>query len=318
MEININTTQVAFFEFNNSEDNFTANAHFTNTFTDLIERFFNISNLFGDRLIKYRSSGNDIPFSFCIKFTSNVEPLVLSGKVLNNEDFQNVLIALKFSIISYLEKFLDGLPTSNALRLSYAYSHSAEISILKYHSHTRKNIFSDCLISFRDFFDSKNKYYEQVLRLDKYEQFVHLKDVDQIDDVRLWNLNENELEQIINFYSDLVLNGKYFEIKEALANIFSGRPTVEYLTLHGRKNQIADTFYQLYVNGKVETKNLSSYKDWVNVRFRVKYGNETGILKSSLNEVFKGKNVVSKNKRLLLPEFLKYYIRRKKSTPKTD
>ncbi|WP_378958569.1 hypothetical protein [Pedobacter jamesrossensis] len=142
--------------------------------------------------------------------------------------------------------------------------------------------------------------------MDRYDQFVHVKNSQHIDGVKLCNLTPKEFEEIIDFYSNLAAYGSLDEIRFSLASIFDGKPNIDFLVLNGQKNQLADSFFQLYKNDKVDAENATVYKDWVNARFRVMVKGKVEFLKPTLTEIFKSKNKPTKNKRLTLPDFLKY------------
>ncbi|MCZ4245839.1 hypothetical protein [Pedobacter punctiformis] len=304
---------VAYIEVNNSLDSFIAKAHFSNSFKDIAERFYIIYHMLSRRYFDARNmSVNAVKYEITF-ISSNLEisPLKFVGVIQDADDLLSFLRVMKINLMDFINVFLEFMKASKILRLLYAYELSTKETITKY-PNLANTIIQDCLNDFLKFFHDKIVYYEKVLRLDSYDQFIHLKDPDRIEDVKLYNLNENEFNQIVDFFSTLVLYGQHSEVKEELANIFSGRPRLDYLTLRGQKNQIADIFYQLHKNEKVDAKNIVTYKYWINARFRIASEGKIDILRPTLDEVFKGKGVVTKKKRPTLPEFLKYHIVKKK------
>lgn len=302
-------SQVSYWNVNNSESDFIATAFFSNSFTNIIERFYTVSNLLGTRNYHYFINGGKSPFRYKVTFDSNenLDPIDLSGNLHSQYEFPIVLEEFTVSLIDYLSKFLDTMPISNALRLAYAYEHSATMSMLKYQSQLETNIYSDFLKNLQVFFKARVVYYEKLLRLDKYDQFVHVKNSKNIDGVKLCNVNTKQFEEIVAFYSNLVAYGGLGEIRFSLSSIFDGKPNIDFLVLHGQKNQLADSFFQVYKNDKVDVENATVYKDWVNARFRVMVKGKVEFLKPTLTEIFKSKNKPTKNKRLTLPDFLTYF-----------
>lgn len=300
---------VAYIDLNNALDEFIATANFSNSFKDIPERFYNIFILLSDRYSAVYETQN-VLLHYDIKFISNdldTSPFRLTGMISSYEELTSCLYKMKISMMDFLDTFLEKLMPSKILRLLYAYEISTKDTITKYNLSSTKNVITDCFRDFLKFFNDKIFYYEKLLRLDKYDQFVHLQEYKSIDGIRLHNLNDTQLDEIIVFYSGLVIYGELKDIKASLKDIFSGKPTVDYLVLRGQKNQLADTFFQLYKNGKVLSENALLYKEWINERFRVLVKGEIELLKPTLIEIFKSKNKPPKSKRILLPKFLTYF-----------
>lgn len=307
--------RLSFLELKNLTGQFVVNLHLKESYYNIPQCYYYITNSFDLKASDYFDSDNILrpyPYKVSVFTITGLPDKVLEGYVNSINDIDNVNNDLTFLFIEFVNSFLKTSKPNQALRHCYYFQDSIKDALSSKASKTLKT-FHDFLIEFSSFVEHKMIFYEKLIKLDNYDQFIRLKQPLLNDSVILWKLSEDELSEIADFYLNIISLSKgqinRDLMKAILIEIFNGNSEIDYLILTGKKYQIADTFLQLYKNGKIRSKTRADFVNWVNNKFRLVEGDQYSYIGNALDDLLKkGRGQPALKKRLNLPGFLDYYL----------
>lgn len=306
--------RLSYFAIENTSNQFIGNLYFKESSYNLPERFYHVLCALGQKAFDYFYSGDtshSYQYTISVFGINGSRDKVFEGVIHSLGDLHDVIKGLTVLFLDYVILFLKVYKPNIALRHCYHFHDSIKEAMI-FETSNRNNVFKDFLENFLELIQQKIIFYERLIKLNQYDQFIRLKQPLDNDAVVFWKLSENELTEIAEFYLGIIspLKGQSDKnlMKNILIEIFNGKSQIDYLILEGKKYQIADTFLQLYKNGKIRCKTKADFVNWVNNKFRLFQNDQFGYIGSALQDLLKGNGQPPTTRRLYLPSFLDYYL----------
>ena len=272
--MDIRNNPVNFFEVNNSENSFQCVIHYDSDLYVFTRSFYKILVLLADRYVVFQqlNTTEELKFKYEVYTQSGSEDnkLLDSGRVSDmislEKAFENIYLSLKVFVLCKLRE----MPQVMALEQAYHLQFELKESYRHHEPQIFDTIFYPVIQQWNFGFVYLINYFEKLLQLEKYKQFVHLKNNEVDEQVHLTGVTPSEIDEIVEIFSKLSIFGNEEDNKLTLRNFFLGKPdVVEYVVLKGLQKEIAHIFISLFKDHRFSTTKKRQLADWVKRKFRV-------------------------------------------------
>lgn len=303
--MDIKNNPVNFLEINRNEDSFRCVIHYHCELYTFTRNFYKILVILADRYVVFHQKNANRNFEYKLYTQSQNEDYqsLEIGRITDmvglEKAFENIYLSLKIFVLDKLRS----MPQAEALEQSYHLQYELKESYRHLEPQIFDTIFYPVIQQWNSGFVYLIDYFEKLLQLEKYKQFVHLKDNEVDEQVHLTGLTPSEIDEIVEVFSELSIFGNEESNKLTLRKFFLGKPdVVEYIVLKGLQKEIAYIFISLFKDHRFSTTKKRQLADWVKRRFRVINNDKISLFG---DEAFRSKSQETVFKRINL-SFLDY------------
>jgi len=229
--------------------------------------------------------------------------LIHSGEILEGRDLEIEFENLQIEVRIFISEFLLNLSNTDALKQVYNLYYGIKGSFKVSDKELNKTIFYSASKHLQDALLVQCEYYEKLLNLEKYTQFVHTKNRERWEEISLTGLSILEFEEVISLFLKFSKDASEEDRRSTLTNFFRGIPDiVEYIVLIGVQKELADIFMSLCADHRFTVYQKVKIADWARRKFRILINNEICVFGT---EAFKLKSKPGNRKRIKL-SFIDY------------
>lgn len=303
--MDIKNNPVNFLEINSYEDSFQCVIHYHSDLYIFTRDFYKILVLLADRYVAFHqiNAYEDFKYEVFAQSGNEDRQLLETGRISNmiglERAFENIYLSLKVFVLDNLR----AMPQVRALEQIYHLQYELKESYRHQEPQIFDAIFYPVIQQWNSGFVYLIDYFEKLLQLEKYKQFVHLKDNEAEEMIHLTGVTASEIDEIVEIFSKFTIFGDEESNKSTLRNYFLGKPdVVEYVVLKGIQKEIAYIFISLFKDHRFNAITKRDVANWVKRKFRIINNDKVSFFG---DEAFRSKSQETVFKRINL-SFLDY------------
>src|SRR5690606_22167260 len=182
--------RLSYFAIENTSNQFIGNLYFKESSYNLPERFYHVLCALGQKAFDYFYSGDtshSYQYTISVFGINGCRDKVFEGVIHSLGDLHDVIRGLTVLFLYYVILFLKVYKRNIALRHCYHFHDSIKEAMI-FETSNRNNVFKDFLENFLELIQQKIIFYERLIKLNQYDQFIRLKQPLDNDAVVFWKL----------------------------------------------------------------------------------------------------------------------------------